>query len=182
MNAGALRLAAVALLAKSRGGFGRTALMKFMYFLQVLKGVPLGYDFRLYTYGPYDAQVLEDLKLAELSHAVRADEKLTPVGVGYSISADVHADKSIEASGLEDRYRADIEEVAQKFGGRSAIDLEMAATIVFVDRLRAAKGKGESVEGIASQVKALKPRLNLNHIKQETAALRGEGYLRSVRD
>ena len=29
---------------------GRTALMKFCYFLQVVKEVPLGYNFSLYSY------------------------------------------------------------------------------------------------------------------------------------
>jgi len=32
--------------------------MKMKYFLQELKEVPLGYDFRLSTYGPFDAEVL----------------------------------------------------------------------------------------------------------------------------
>ena len=30
----------------------RTALMKFAYLLQAVRGVPLGYRFRLYNYGP----------------------------------------------------------------------------------------------------------------------------------
>ena len=37
---------------------GRTQVMKLFYFLQELKGVWLGYDFRLFTYGPFDSEVL----------------------------------------------------------------------------------------------------------------------------
>jgi hypothetical protein len=33
---------------------GRTAIVKFAFLLQALRKVPLKYDFRLYTYGPFD--------------------------------------------------------------------------------------------------------------------------------
>jgi hypothetical protein len=39
-------------------------MMKFMYILQCVCGVPLGYRFRLYNYGPYDDRVLTDLRVA----------------------------------------------------------------------------------------------------------------------
>ena len=57
------RLSAILAVVKRRGrqGLGRTALMKFLYFLQQVRGVDLGYNFTLYTYGPFDAAVLEDL-------------------------------------------------------------------------------------------------------------------------
>jgi len=35
--------------------------MKLLYFLQEWKGVRLNYDFRLYTYGPFESEVLSDL-------------------------------------------------------------------------------------------------------------------------
>jgi hypothetical protein len=44
---------------------GRTGLMKCLFFLKILENVPLPYNFRLYTYGPFDSHVLEDLQYAE---------------------------------------------------------------------------------------------------------------------
>ena len=43
---------------------GRTAIMKLCFFLQESKGVPLGYHFSLYSYGPFDSDVLSDLGTA----------------------------------------------------------------------------------------------------------------------
>ena len=56
------RLSLIPVLAESHPShhIGRTALMKYMYFLQTLRGVQLGYNFSMYSYGPFDADVLSD--------------------------------------------------------------------------------------------------------------------------
>ena len=54
------------------GHVGRTAIMKFCYLLQVVRGVPLGYHFTLYSYGPFDSGVLSDLSTAETLKAVES--------------------------------------------------------------------------------------------------------------
>ena len=83
-----LRVAVIAEFAdKLSGKLGRTAIMKPMFFLQELKGLPLGYSFRIYTYGPYDAQVLADLKVAESMEAVRTEYFDWEGGSGYMIKA-----------------------------------------------------------------------------------------------
>ena len=60
----ALRLSLPAVLARRLEGrspqFGKTVLMKFAYLLQEIYGIPLGYRFSLYTYGPYSKEVLAD--------------------------------------------------------------------------------------------------------------------------
>ena len=43
---------------------GEKLFVKLFYFLQELNGVPLGYDFRLFNYGPFDSEVLSDLSTA----------------------------------------------------------------------------------------------------------------------
>ena len=57
--------------------------MKLAYFLQTVKNVPLGYSFRLYTYGPYDSDVLTHLSQAEAMHAVKSKVVPNPSGYGY---------------------------------------------------------------------------------------------------
>ncbi|HQU46834.1 MAG: hypothetical protein B7Z74_10750, partial [Deltaproteobacteria bacterium 21-66-5] len=87
MNAdkqGWFRLAVLATLVKrAPQPPGRTAMMKFAYLLQTLRGVPLGYDFRLYNYGPYDIRVLNDLSQAERFRAVKEKTVSYPKGDGY---------------------------------------------------------------------------------------------------
>ncbi len=65
---------------------GRTAIMKLVYLLQTVKGVPLGYSFGLYIYGPYENDVLNDLGQGETMRAVRSSVVLHPKGYGYEFS------------------------------------------------------------------------------------------------
>jgi len=58
------RLALLAEFAR-RAKLGRTAIMKLCFFLQESRGLPLGYQFSLYSYGPFDSDVLSDISSAE---------------------------------------------------------------------------------------------------------------------
>jgi len=79
-----LRLGILAeLVARSNNKLGRTALMKLAFLLQTVRGVPLGYNFRLYTYGPYDGDVLDDLGQAEAMKAVESSLVAYSGGYGY---------------------------------------------------------------------------------------------------
>ncbi|HWO33015.1 MAG TPA: hypothetical protein VNO32_29825, partial [Candidatus Acidoferrum sp.] len=69
----------------SSGQIGRTALMKYMYFLQTLRGVPLGYNFTMYSYGPFDSDVLSDLSSGEGMKVVTSTPVVFSGGYGYQI-------------------------------------------------------------------------------------------------
>jgi uncharacterized protein len=174
-----LRLAVIAALAqRSAAGMGRTALMKLTYFLQTLRDVPLGYSFRLYTYGPFDSQVLDDLKVAEMMGVVRSTAFSYPGGYGYEIRSGDHADR------VADRARDELavcegalDWVVKEFGDRSAIDLEMASTIVYVDRAAAGIDEQLSIAQIATRVEEIKPRLERARIEAETARLKEKDLL-----
>jgi hypothetical protein len=74
-------------------------------------------------------------------------------------------------------YRQAIEDVAARFAPRPAIDLEMASTIIFVDRLASEHGKKSTLAEIAKQVKSLKPRLVEEDIRREASAMRQNGWV-----
>jgi len=174
-----LRLAIIAALAQRlTGGMGRTALMKLVYFLQTLKDLPLGYSFRLYTYGPFEPQVLEDLKVAEMMGAVRSTVFSYPGGYGYEIRSGEHADRVAGRARDElAAYERALDWVVEEFGSRSAIDLEMASTIVYVDRASAAKEAQLSTVEIAARVEEVKPRLQRALIQAEAQKLKDNGLL-----
>jgi hypothetical protein len=77
------------------GHVGRTALMKFCYLLQTVRGVPLGYRFTLYSYGPFDSSVLSDLGTAESLGAVRSNVVYHSGGYGYRISKGDSSDMAL---------------------------------------------------------------------------------------
>ncbi|MDA8048922.1 MAG: hypothetical protein M0002_02770 [Rhodospirillales bacterium] len=178
-----VRLAAIVHLAKqmsARGGVGHTGIMKMIYLLQETKGFPLGYDFRLYTYGPYDAQVLEDLKVAQLRHAVASKAVDYQFGRGYQIAAGEAAEEVITKGELPSDLRRAIDQIVADFGARSAADLEIIGTIIFADRA-AARGKEKTTpEDLAGRVHDIKPYIADQRILSEAQALKSKGLLESV--
>lgn len=181
MDLSELRSRAIAGLARRMDdrhhGLGRTALMKLAYFLQDLKGVPLGYDFRLYTYGPYDAQVLEDLKVAEHLGLLVSETFEFSNGIGYRIrpSARVAEDAEYDVPAA---HRGILDAAVEEFGSKSAIDLEMASTILFVARAEAADAP--TIDRIARKVHELKPRLDPQRIRSEARRMLEKDYIRAA--
>src|SRR5947209_18982152 len=137
---------------------GRTALMKFMYFLQTLRQVPLGYRFTLYSYGPFDSNVLFDLSVAESLRAVASKTVLYSGGYGYEISTDEKSEwLTRRAQEFVNRYEKDVRWVMKKFGKLTSAQLELVSTIIYVDRQASEKGNKESLKSIVRQVHEVKP-------------------------
>jgi hypothetical protein len=168
------RIALIAtLVGKAPAGFGRTALMKCLYFLQTLRRVPLGYDFRLYNYGPFDADVLNDLSLAERLRAIESELSQFPGGHRYELRAGEAAERFKRGAGsFLDLYQEDINWVIRVFGNRSALDLENASTLLFVDRLVAERGSCITLSELARRVHEVKPHLDVRLIEREARSLR----------
>ena len=117
---------------------GRTALMKCLFFLVALRNLPLNYSFRLYTYGPFDSDVLDDLRYAEALGAVEGTLVAYPRGRGYVYTRGAKIEEvEKQAEEFLSQHEGSIDWVLKEFGNRSAIDLEMASTLVYVDRAMA---------------------------------------------
>jgi uncharacterized protein len=168
------RIALVAdLIGRAPAGFGRTALMKCLYFLQTVRRVPLGYHFRLYTYGPFDSDVLSDLSFAERLGLVESKLSQFSGGYRYELQGGMAPKRVFEgACDFLNRYEEDIDWVTRVFGGRSARDLENASTLVFIDRSVAEKGDRIALSELARKVHDVKPHLALSLIEEEARSLR----------
>lgn len=165
-----------ALLRAAGTGLGRTAIMKCLYALQEVEGLPLGYRFGLYTYGPYDAQVLNDLAYAEALGRVTA--RLTTFANGHQgYLYRVTGNKEVA---LDERARAAVERVAKTFAPRTAGELEMVSTILFVDRHHLRAGRKVELDKLVAEVRAIKPHLTDERIRSEIENLRKLGYLKAV--
>jgi uncharacterized protein len=149
---------------------GRTALMKMMYFLQELHGAPLGYDFRLYTYGPFDSEVLSDLGTATSLNMLNERTVLHSRGYGYEITPGTQA--QVQSAELESRSRhlaKLVDSVISEFGSFSAADLELRSTIFYVDREMRQNGTKAAAKDVAERVRQIKPHFD------EAAILNGVG-------
>lgn len=171
-----LRPAVVAALVSAYPGkpLGRTAVMKLCYFLQELKGVPLGYDFRMFTYGPFDEDVLSDLGDARAAGAVVEAVVTHGRGYGYEITPGARAERWCQKLAAT---APDVAEVVKntvaEFGGFTAGELELRSTVVFVDREFTRDGVAANAQAVAERVHAVKPHFTTDTIKEAIRQMRG---------
>jgi uncharacterized protein YwgA len=155
-----LRLAVLSTLVKEAPQKpGRTALMKFAYLLQAVKGVPLGYRFELYNYGPYDSTVLGDLSQAVTLKAILSETVYYPsggYGYEYTVNEEGYWALCNKVAELE-TYRNEIDWVLKEFGSEQASRLELISTIIFAEREMNRKNQERSKEELCRRVKGIKP-------------------------
>ena len=165
------------LVKRTQGGkLGRTAIMKLAYFLTVLRNVPLGYRFSLYSYGPFDSAVLQDVDFGSSLGALSSKPVRYSSGYGYSIQPGSSSDtiESREAEFL-DAHETAINWVATEFGNRTANDLELLSTIVYVHREFA--GAPISNHELATRVHDIKPHFTEAQILVSIENLKAKGVL-----
>ncbi|MCE2452589.1 MAG: hypothetical protein J4F48_07065 [Nitrospinae bacterium] len=166
---------------KCKGKAGRTALMKFAYFLKELKGVPLAYRFTLHTYGPFDSQVLDDLSYAEALEGVEGILVPFPGGYGYEYTIGPKGEELKQhAQNFLGAYDEAISLVVGEFGSKTAGELEMISTIIFVDRSAKERESSNSIDELSNKVVGVKPHLELDVVRNEVESLHEREYLLAV--
>jgi uncharacterized protein len=167
--------------AAPKQGLGRTQIMKLFYFLQELKGIPLGYDFRLFNYGPFDSEVLSDLSSACGLDAVVETTVLYPRGYGYNITLGANADR-VSQSLEEDHAEivGKVEEVVREFGVYGAAELELRSTILFADREMSQAGTSTTEGELADRVRQIKPYFTVEAILDRVNEMKRKGWLDSL--
>ncbi len=163
------RYALMAEVAARYGQSGRqlrkTSLMKMIYLLEELHDVDVGYRFGIYTYGPFDAQVLEDLDV--LGSMDVLEVKRDPDGWGYQIQASGEADGvKANAADFLAEHSERVDALFEEFGDKSAVDLELESTIVFVHKRAVEKDQDPTPDSVAKIVNGLKPKFTRSHIKK----------------
>jgi hypothetical protein len=169
------------LVAQAPGKLGRTAVMKLAFLLQTVKGLPLGYDFRLYTYGPFDSDVLYDLDLAVSLDAVRSDLIAFPSGYGYKFAPGSNQELFTKKFGPElSKYQNEISWALREFGEKSASDLELLTTIIYADREALQQHQPASLQELARKVREVKPRFAEDYIVHNIRFLVDKGLVKAV--
>ena len=117
---------------KSRKSWcGETHLQKATYFLQELLGVPLGFKFILYKYGPFSFDLRDEIT------AMRADNmliyKIQPEPYGPSIVPGESFQTIKERFPITlEKYSKQVEFIANIFGNKGVSELERLATALYV--------------------------------------------------
>lgn len=182
MNIDTNRIALITRIAEKTPNLGRTALMKYCYFLQTLRRVPLGYSFTLYSYGPFDSDVLADLDSTEVLGGVKTNIEYYTGGYGYRIEPGQRTEAAKKRSQeFLDRHEADLDWVLAQFNSLNAAQLELASTIVYSEREATARSEYLSVDRLTQRVRDVKPHFSEAQIQTMILDLQRRGLLQSIR-
>lgn len=158
--------------------FGKTALQKFIYLLQELYNIQAGYDFSLYTYGPFSSELLSDLDFVESLNGVEV--YFIPEIQGYEISPG-KANESVRAKAPDFLENASekLDRIIEDFGHCTAKDLELRSTIIFVNRDLKRKGQTYVRNELINLVQDIKPHFSKYEIDGALSELEEKGYILS---
>lgn len=159
------RLVILAELTRRDRNIGKTALMKFLYFLQTVFKVPLGYDYSIYTYGPFSQTVMSDIEVADCLGYLCISSIYYPNGMsGYQLTISPNGESLIQNhNDIVSKYSGPIENIIKTLSSKNARDLELLSTIVYVQNSFIENGWDTSTDEICCTVKQIKP-----HFSQET--------------
>jgi uncharacterized protein YwgA len=163
---------------KAKNAPGRTAMQKFIYLLQEVYNVNCGYDFEFYTYGPFSSEIMSNIDTVRAFGAISVSGEMYNSGAyGYSITPGPNIDKlKNKASEFLTNNQIVITRMIQDFGKCKAEDLELYATIVWVDRdLKSSNLSDENK--IKEVVKELKPKFENTTITSYMDILKIKRYI-----
>lgn len=166
-----LRLALLTALVKQapRQMLGQTALIKLVFLLTAVCDVPMGYRFRMYTYGPFDPEVISDVDYAARLDSLLVEIELYPKGYRYLIKpGSAASDVMNRARSFLDEHQQNIDRVTETFACRTAGDLELLSTIVYLNQ----EHRMSSMDEIVRTVKDIKPRFTEESVRREAKRLR----------
>ena len=151
------------------GDVRKIQLQKLVYFLQEAMAIPTHYPYKMHHYGPY-AEALET-DTTRLKFMGYVDVQPDSQGYGFHITPS--DDPQEEWVQVLQPYMELIDEVVATFGHRSVPELELAATIHYMNKLRPNVPDSE----LLSMVRALKPKFNENYVSGVHAEMEQLGLL-----
>lgn len=176
------RIGIISTLVQEKPGLGKTALMKYVFLLQKVYKVPLGYDFEIYTYGPYSSEVMEEIDHARRERVINIERIFYPTGhSGYQINPTNLTEEVVNnTKDFVLEYEKAIEEVLEYFGDKTAKELELSTTIIYLYALYNSNNWTLNVEDISKNVQDIKPHFKIETIKSEYQRLEQLGILQKA--
>jgi len=173
------RMSLISEIVNQKPSLGKTAMMKFIFILQQVYKVPIGYDYEIYTYGPYSSNVMEDIQLATDFDAISMKTVVFPTGhSGYALKPTDNTDDIIKKEqDYINLYSASISNVISIFGNKTAKELELSSTIIYVYSNYSNNKWDNSITEISKSVKEIKPHFDIDLIKEEYRNLDTLGIL-----
>jgi len=162
------RLAVLSKFSLESNDLGKTAMMKFLYLLQEVYGVSLKYDFEIYTYGPYSAEVMGDIDFAWHNEIISVETCHYPTGVGYLLRPTEQAKETVKSERtFIEKNKGSIDSIITNFGSKTAKELELITTIIYIYKQYLKNNWNISNNEISNNVREIKPHFSLEEVKKE---------------
>lgn len=138
---------------------GKVQFQKLIYFLQEM-GIPLGYRYEIYHYGPYSFELAQELNTLDTLGIVNVAPD--PTGYGYGIMPGKHIGDFYERKDLDviEPYKKQIDFVLDHLGRDGSSKIELKATIHYVNKVMGKIRPAVTTESILNRVRELKPKFN----------------------
>ena len=173
------RISIISEIVNEHPGLGKTAMMKYIYLLQKVYNVPFGYEYSIYTYGPYASLVMDDVDYAYSGGLIDIKREVYANGSGYHITL---LEKGEDIISKEDetiqKYKESINKMMSLFKDKSAKDLELLTTIIYIHSNFITNNW--PVEEVPDNVHEIKPHFDEETIKAEFKRLDSLGVLKSA--
>ncbi|EHQ90406.1 hypothetical protein [Desulfosporosinus youngiae] len=150
---------------------GKKSLQKLVYLARAF-GLETGYSFRFHYYGPYSDSLAADFEqLLETDRVSLSDKSRYK----YQVSDDLSQDPALQE--LDADKQEKIRELIECFGSKSPSDLELYATIYFIDHHEKYVLGNGSVEDVLEKTYQAKPKYKKLEIKKAYKDLEDWGLL-----
>lgn len=156
-------------------GMGKTAIMKTIFMLQQVKHMDLGCEFSIYTYGPYNADVMEDIDELVSDGYLLSNAYSYKDYIGYTLSATDSGAKAIWGIEVEDIIA--LKEILDFVKGKSAKELELYSTILYVEDWYLKNKQTNNMNVITKKVHELKPHFSEEVIQKAYGCLSERSFL-----
>lgn len=152
---------------------GKKSLQKMVYLARAF-GLETGYSFRFHYYGPYSDSLAADFEeLLETQQVGLLGNSRHKYCVGEAFSKNL-----TEQHGLGADEEAGIAELIKRFGSKSPSDLELYATIYFIDHNeKYVLGNSSAKEDVLTKTYKAKPKYSPTDIEKAYEELNGWGLL-----
>ena len=159
-------------------GIGKTAAMKYTFILQCVLGMELGYDFDIYTYGPYSSDAAADLDTLIFYGYIDAQIREYGKFSGYELSLTKKGEDVMEPLVPGDADEQNLSRVLDLFGDKTARSLELSSTILYLASLYE-RNKWETTkdDNLISSAKEIKPHFTNDEIEEACKELKNNRLL-----
>lgn len=154
---------------------GKTAVMKAVFMLQQVKGVKLGYDFSIYTYGPYASDVMADID--NLVEEGFISSTMYPYNnyIGYRLEVTESGTAELAKQPMAEPQA--LKDISDFVHGKTAKELELYSTIIYIANLYTKNAWSGGEKSIIEKVKEIKPHFSTDDIQKAYQQLKALEYV-----